>query len=156
MEVLRALKLPVPDDVLEQFCSDHATKAEFQEQYGHLDLSRVKWERRSVPAAVLLAVNTYPGFRQWPESVAARLKYFAEDGWDCIDVRSAVVAHWRTHLTWMRAPIVLEGALLGRPGLLHLAEGHTRIGLLRGLVEHDLVRADSRHEVWLGATSCIF
>jgi hypothetical protein len=34
--VLTSLNLPIPNDVLEQFCSDHATKDEFQEQYGHV------------------------------------------------------------------------------------------------------------------------
>ena len=41
LNVLRALRLPMPDDVLEQFLVDHGTKPEFQSRYGNLDLHGV-------------------------------------------------------------------------------------------------------------------
>jgi hypothetical protein len=151
MEALKILNLPVPDDVLEQFCSDHATNNDFQEQYGHVDLLRVHWSLQSLAASELLMTSIYYHFRRWPESVACRLASFDDDGWECIDDRSAVVEHWRSRHTWLRPPILLDGDLLGRPGSRHLVEGHTRLGLLRGLVAHRIVSADSKHEVWFGA-----
>src|ERR1019366_5390170 len=48
MVALRTLELPMPDDVLEQFCADHATNSEFQEQYGQLDLCALSWRLREL------------------------------------------------------------------------------------------------------------
>jgi hypothetical protein len=51
----------------------------------------------------------------------------------------------------MRPPVFLEGHLVGRGPGLHLVEGHTRIGLLAGLVDAGILGPDSVHCAWVGA-----
>lgn len=150
MEALSALKETIPEDVLEQFLYDHALNPDFQKQYGHLDLSRIVWELCCLPASEIVQASTYHGFRDWPRQVAARLNAFAKESWACIDRRPYVVNHWATHHTWLRAPVMLDGRLLRRSSRLHLAEGHTRLGLLRGLVSRKILSPESRHDVWIG------
>lgn len=150
---LRSLELKIPDDVLEQFCSDHATKNEFQEQYGQLNLEKISWELRSFKAGDLVLVNIYHRFRNWTKNVELRLQHFDSDSWNCIDTRKAVIDHWTTNRTWLRPPILLDGLHFDLPGQLHLVEGHTRIGILRGLVLQGIVSADSMHEAWIGTES---
>lgn len=150
MDALRALGLEIPDDVLEQFLSDHGLNGEFQEQYGHLNLVQITWEKRMLTAQELIEVTVYEGFQRWTQSVAQRPRQFQSEGWKCIDSRAEVVSYWEINRTWIRPPILMDGSLLGRPNKLHLVEGHTRIGILRGLVNAGVVAKDSQHEVWLG------
>ena len=113
MEILRPLGLPMPDDVLEQFCADHGTKGEFQQQYGHLNLRRLDWRLRELPASEILAATVFGPFQSWITSVTGRLRYFGQQGWSCIDVRPKVVERWEKHRTWIRPPILLDGRLVG-------------------------------------------
>ncbi len=46
--------------------------------------------------------------------------------------------------------MTLRGDLAGSDQPIHLVEGHTRYGALRGLVEAGVVGEDSLHEVWIG------
>jgi hypothetical protein len=150
IESLSALRGIVPDDVLTQFICDHATKDEFQMQYGHLDLSLLVWELSALSAFEIVQASVYCRFRDWTDNVAARLQHFGRESWDCIDVRPEVIAQWAANHTWLRAPVLLDGEFLSGPSRLHLAEGHTRIGILRGLIRRGILAPDSRHYVWLG------
>jgi hypothetical protein len=151
MDTLRAaFGFAMPDDVLEQFCCDHASKDDFQQQYGHLDLRRLSWELREISAGELVQSTVFEGFKSWVSTVSARLQDFDNEGWSCIDLRPAVVEHWKAHRTWIRPPILLDGHLVGRGPGLHLVEGHTRLGVLAGAVKSGLVSADSIHRAWIG------
>src|ERR1035438_8105247 len=50
----------------------------------------------------------------------------------------------------MRSPIMMRGELVGSAASLHLVEGHTRTGALRGLVESGVLPPSSAHQVWVG------
>jgi hypothetical protein len=151
MDALRTLELPMPDDVLEQFCADHATNSEFQEQYGQLDLCALSWRLRELPADQLVRSTVFEQFQRWVRSVRGRIGRFEVEGWACIDCRPAVIEHWKAHRTWLRSPIFLDGSVLGRDSILHLAEGHTRIGILTGLLEFGVLDASSLHRAWIGS-----
>ena len=60
MDVLQALELPMPNDILEQCVADHGTKWEFQQQYGELDLHALHWELLNGKKKVLVAVSAPP------------------------------------------------------------------------------------------------
>ena len=147
-EVLQALELPMPADVLEQFVFDHGTKEEFQRQYGHLDLNALRWVLSSIPAEDILACSVYPQYANRIETVADRTRVVPTKGWDDVSLSSEAVEHWQDHGTWMRPPIMLTGELTGSERSLHLVEGHTRVGALRGLHESGVV-LPSTHLVWL-------
>lgn len=153
IELLRPLGLPIPDDVLEQFCSDHATNCDFQEQYGHLNLRIMSWQLQELRASQIAKATVFEEFRRWTSGVTNRLRHFEEDGWSCIDVRPNVVEHWREHRTWIRPPVFLAGELVGRGPDLHLVEGHTRFGVLIGLLQAGALSAESIHRAWVGTVA---
>ena len=67
----------------------------------------------------------------------------------CIDPRDAVVSHWKKHSTWVAPPVFLQNVV--NLGPLRLIEGHTRLGTLRGTLEHGVISAESLHSAWVGA-----
>ena len=140
----------VPYDVLEQVIVDHGANDDFQRQYGHLELETIVWELRRIEASVLIAATVFNDFAPWFESVTRRTGRALTAGWRCIDTREAVVEHWREHLTWIRAPVFLQGGPDGSAATLHLVEGHTRLAVLRGLVDLQVVKPESAHEAWIG------
>lgn len=150
MDVLQALGLPMPDDVLEQFVFDHGTKREFQEQYGDVDLHAVRWRQLALPASEILACSIYQGFRERVSRVADWTRAVPEQGWVDMCIHPKAVVHWQQHATWMRPPIMMRGELVGSAAPLHLVEGHTRTGALRGLVESGVLPPPSAHQVWVG------
>jgi len=153
LNALLKLGVAMPVEVLEQVCWDHGVNPAFQKQYGHLELTTIKWELRSVVAAELINAGIYPPFTRWVDNVTDRIKDYPIEGWECIDSRQKIVAYWREHQTWMRLPVFLHGDLLGSSAALHLVEGHTRLGVLRGLVHHQVIGSDSLHQVWVGSSS---
>jgi len=140
----------MPYDVLEQVIVDHGANDDFQRQYGHLDLEVIGWELRRTEASALIAATVFNDFAPWFESVARRTRHVLNAGWRCIDTREAVVDHWREHLTWIRAPVFLQVGPGGSAATLHLVEGHTRLAVLRGLVDLRVVKPESTHEAWIG------
>lgn len=148
-DVFEALDLPAPLDVREQFYFDHSGNPEFQRQYGHLVLEAVEWREERLTSFALQEVTVNPGYQKWVESVASRAPDVPVAGWRALDVRKDVATHWEAHRTWVRPPVLIEGSWLGRTGL-HLVEGHSRLGALRGLVRAGLVPPDAEHRAWVG------
>jgi hypothetical protein len=150
-ENLAAQRLPqLPTDVLQQIVIEHGANEEFQEQYGQLDLSAIEWRLVGVAASELTSASTYRHFSRWVDDVASRARRVSHGYWNDIDTRTEVVEHWRLHHTWLRPPVVIEGRLLGKSASLHLMEGHTRLGILRGLLQQRVISPESVHQAWLG------
>jgi hypothetical protein len=149
-EVVRQLQLPMPDDVLEQFILDHGVNGDFQEQYGKLDLHAIRWVLTPMMAREFLLASIFEQFQDWAMAVAERTRCVAGEGWDDVNLPATVKEHWKSHGTWMRSPIVLCGDVIKSKRPLHLVEGHTRLGALKGLVEAGVLAEESAHLVWLG------
>lgn len=140
----------VPESVAQQFLADHGRKSEFQEHYAHLDLGQLVWSLESHSAADLARVAVYRSFRPWFDQVRARAGDFSSHGWSCVDRRECVQIHWSTSGTWIVPPVLLPAALVAGGLGLHAVEGHTRLGLLAGLVEHGVLRPTAEHRAWVG------
>ena len=151
IEVLRQLRLPMPDDVLEQFVHDHGIKHEFQEQYGELDLHSLSWTLERKTAKEIIACSVYPNFRGWVDSCRKRTLDVPKTGWKGVYLAPNAKEHWQAHRTWRRPPVFTRGELVGSDHSLHLVEGHTRTGALTGLVESGWLPGDSVHESWLAS-----
>lgn len=150
LDALRQALPSTPEDVLNQFYADHGRNCAFQNQYGHLDINCIEWQLKRVPAEQIISCTVWREFQNWCDSVAERVNGFATKGWNCIDVRSDVRLSWECERTWIRPPILLSGAFAPSASGLHLVEGHTRIGLLRGLIAADVLSGTSEHLVWIG------
>jgi hypothetical protein len=150
MDVLCSLRLPMPEDVLEQVLHDHGIKPEFQKQYGHLDLTQLSWHQEELRADTLVPSSVYIRYSGYVDDIADRLRRVARHGWSDVHLPHGAAEHWQRSKTWMRAPVFLNGSLIGSDRSLHLVEGHTRLGALRGLLETGLIRPDSTHTSWVG------
>lgn len=140
-----------PDQVARQVYADHGRKSTFQSFYAQLEIDQIAWTQVSLSARELVAAAMNPNFKQWFASVSARSSFFVEKGWRCIDVRQEVQEHWEGFGTWLVEPVLLDGQLVRSSSKLHLVEGHTRVGLLKGLTEQSIIEAESMHKVWLGS-----
>ncbi len=150
LEVLQTLGLPMPDDVLEQFVCDHGTKDDFQHQYGDLDLHAVEWKLIELPTSELLTCSIFPSYIAWIETARNRTYAVQVNGWENVCLPPGAAEHWQRYGTWKRPPVTVRGELVGSNRPLHLVEGHTRIGALKGLVESGVLTASSLHAVWVG------
>jgi hypothetical protein len=139
-----------PADIIEQFYSHHGRNNDFQTQYGEVKISNIIWVKVSLPASEIVQCSYYEPFSKWYLNAENRAAEFPQKSWACIDIRKDVVEHWKTYYTWLKLPIFLQGNILGLASQLRLVEGHTRVGLLSGLVKAGIIAMNSKHEIWLG------
>ncbi len=140
-----------PEQVAQQFYSDHGRKENFQSLYGKLNIEKIQWSLTHLRAAELLNCSINKDFEPWVLSVSKRAQRFPEHGWRCIDSRKDVQMHWANFGTWAVKPVLLSGPLAHTKKDLHLVEGHTRIGTLKGLISQGIISINSTHEAWIGS-----
>lgn len=133
-----------PDDVLEQFLSDHGASGYFMNDYGGIDLHGVTWRLETIPAAEFRTVPT-------GASECDCIEHFAEDPVYWVGIRPPEVGrHWEEHGTWLRPPLLIDRRLLAPSGGgLQVLEGRTRVGVLRGRLRQNLHVAPV-HQAWVG------
>ncbi len=139
------LNLPnTPIDVLEQFYRDHGRNYQFQEQYAELDIHNLKWELVSLSFDEMSSASIFPDFQGWVNTCYMKSCRVSTDlNWKLIGHTDKTVVHWEDNQTWIRSPIFLE-----LDYKLHLVEGHSRFGCLKGLVSKGLIPSSKSHKVW--------
>lgn len=134
-----------PDDVLEQFVFDHGRKHGFQAAYGHLDLMKLTWSTRSFTAEELVGVRHGTYFDHVVETRRNPRHWIGN--WH----GSGVDLGWDTIGTWRRLPVFIDGRCSVPPhDGLQVVEGHTRLGILQGLVHDGSLAPESVHTAWWG------
>lgn len=140
----RVRALGWPDPVVEQFLFDHGAKHEFLDQYGHLELEDLTWTVEALPASVLVDATCAEDFKRWFDECTLHFRFR-------ISTRPAPEQQrWAEQGSWMTPPLVMDRAWLGKesPGL-HVVEGHTRIGILRGRIAANVAEPDQTHAVYV-------
>jgi hypothetical protein len=134
-----------PESVVEQFLFDHGTKNEFLSQYGHVDLETVTWDLRQLTAAEFLNLTVFEHFKDWLESSERDFQFRISQRPN--DQRLT----WERSQTWIVPPVLIDGSLL-EPGQsrLHLVEGHTRVGILRGRLAAGVANPSQTHQADVG------
>lgn len=133
-----------PEDVVEQWLYDFAAHGPFLVDYGHLDLTTIRWHDEQIPAAAFLTMPTGP-------SDAGLIDYVADnpDHWSEVRRLQGVPQHWESHGTWLRRPLLLDRTLLDpSTSGLQVIEGRTRVGVLRGFLRRGDPVA-SHHAAWV-------
>jgi hypothetical protein len=140
-DAARALALPMPEDVLEQFVIDHGLKPAFQVEYSELDLASLEWVQEDLDLATIASCTSKFG---------DYLREIQAGPFDMLVGRTQdEQKQWHTAGSWLRSPVFVVD--VGRPGL-HLVEGHTRVGLLLGLRDVGF-RVNNKHKCWVGRVS---
>lgn len=133
-----------PAEVVEQFLFDHGKNPDFVEQYAHLDLTAIDWRLQAVTTEQLLEATYFDEFGGRVHDVENQTSYvlkqyqkaYGDDVWA---------------QTWKRPPIFIVGALRQPPQQeLHLVEGHTRLGVLRGKHDEDPTAVQAYHRTYVG------
>ena len=84
-------------------------------------------------------------FQRWVDTCYMKSYQVSTDiNWNLIGHTDQTVVHWQHNHTWKRSPIFLELDFK-----LHLLEGHSRFGFLKGLVSNGLISNNKTHKVWL-------
>ncbi|HUP50106.1 MAG TPA: hypothetical protein VNA04_15075 [Thermoanaerobaculia bacterium] len=144
-------RLPdVPDDVMTQLIVDRGTNEDFQALYATLNLARIRWEMRSLPASELAAATFFSQFDDSVNRAVQRACTVRDGDWNKVDKRPEIIAQWRQSRTWRVPPVFVEHRALRIKGGLHLMEGHARFGVLLGLLEIGAIAPDSIHSAWIG------
>ena len=140
----------VPTEVIQQFFVEHGRNPDFQEQYGHIVLDLMTWKKELISGDELRHCSHFERFDPLFKSCSARALAISKDDWKGIDRRQNVVRQWEEHKTWLLPPVLIAGVLVNRVSALHLVEGHTRLGLLTGLIEAGKLDGSRCHEVMVG------
>ncbi|MCX7206835.1 MAG: hypothetical protein NT086_12795 [Proteobacteria bacterium] len=142
-----------PREVARQLYSEHGRNKDFQDTYGLINISQIKWVKVSERAEIIVASSMNPDFDEWFRTAAGRVGSFTKKGWECIHTRKDVQEHWKEFKTWDLPPVTISAALVGLKSPLHLVEGHSRVGLLAGLIQHEILPKQSMHHIWLGTAN---
>ena len=140
-----SLGLSCPVDVFEQLFYDHHGDAEMAALLRHVDFAHVEWEERELSGVVWRRV-TVPRINLASVD-EERYRTFVEG---LADEREEVLAQWEEALTWLRAPVLISGAVLGSGVEYELLVGNTRVGNLLGLLDRREVPEAMRHRAWVG------
>lgn len=136
-----------PADVLRQWIWDHGTNDHFLRDYAALDLSLLNWTLEKVPSDDFMTLVTGVGDGDAIEEYAANHHYWMELK---NKAKGTVRSAWEDNGTWVVPPVAIARCLMEPSGAgLHLIEGRTRVGVLRGRQRAGLNVAP-KHLVWVG------
>jgi hypothetical protein len=137
--------LSCPFDVFEQLFYDHHGDEDFGSVVVHVDWSRVRWRECLMSADALKRVAVPRLYQMAVDEARARTELHGVS-----DERAEVMDRWEEEGTWIRAPVLVSGSVLGSGVDLEILVGFTRLGNLLGLLEQRLVPQAQRHRVWVG------
>jgi hypothetical protein len=141
-----------PFYIAEEFYQNFGRWEIHQYEYGKLEIGQIKWLNQYIRANEIQASFILPRFSDQVTDASKRLRKFLDQGWSCIDDRDDVVKCWQIHKTWLKPPIFIQRRLLGNGNEkgIHLLEGHTRVGILKGCLENLQISENSVHKIWIG------
>lgn len=145
-------KLDAPKLVIEQFYLDHHKNYSFLELYGTVDLQTIQWNLIKVSTEKILAIDEEATYPNYVKEVSQNILLYNELGDSVIDIRNEVVQSWKNDGTWIIPPIFLDGSKLKQQTKkLHLVEGHTRVGNLKGIFQNKIFDLAKLHKIYYGS-----
>jgi len=141
----QAIGLECPDDVFEQLFHDAHQDSELAQLLRFVDWKAVTWGEGELSGVALRRVGVPRAFQHAVDEARSRT---AEEGF--YDERPEVMVHWMQAHTWIRAPIVIAGAVAQSALEYVLLVGFTRLGNLLGALDRRDGPEYSRHRVWIG------
>jgi hypothetical protein len=137
--------LTCPFDVFEQLFFDHHGDEDFAALVTNVDWGRVRWQERLMSGEDLQRVTVPRTYQVAVDEARSRTALYGVS-----DERAEVADRWEEEGTWIRAPILVSGEVLGSGVDLTILVGFTRLGNLIGLLDQRWVSAIQGHRVWIG------
>jgi hypothetical protein len=144
----QSIGLECPFDVFEQLFFDHHADHYLIDVVRSVDWGNVEWADTELSGTVLRRVAVPRLYQHAVDEARWRTR---EEGVQ--DVRPAVMDHWRTAGTWIRAPILVAGEVIGSSLGNECLVGFSRLGNLLGLIDRQEVPEAAHHRVWLGRST---
>ena len=139
--------LECPQEVFTQLFHEEANNADFTVIVRAVDWGRAIWSLEEFSGVALRHVRVDRGYQHALDEARDRSTQFG-----IVDDREDVVAHWREAHTWLLAPVMVAGEVLGTNIGYELLVGYTRLGNLLGLLDREEVAEVRKHLVWVGRT----
>ena len=140
-----ALGVHCPPDVFEQVFHEQHDNTVLASIVRFVDWSAVRWEEGELSGVALRQLGVPRAYQHALDEARA-----ATTNTGFFDERAAVMAHWESHRTWIRAPIALSGEILQSSLGYELIVGFTRLGNLLGALDRCLLAESALHRVWIG------
>lgn len=145
------LELEWPDDVTEQWLYDHSGNESFLEDYGGVDLRRIRWALEVLPAIEIAEMPTGKSDHDFIDYISQNPHHWI--GNRRYGVHIGVAEVWQLYGTWKRWPLLIDRALLNVSEVgLQVLEGRTRVGVLKGLLQRGDFTAE-RHLAWVARST---
>jgi hypothetical protein len=141
----RGIGLDAPSDVFEQLFHEPHSDPLFAAVVGSIDWAGVGWRETELSGSALAEVHVP---RQYERAVEEARAAVVAAGLE--DERPEVINHWHEYASWLRAPLLVSGGVVGRSLAYELLVGFARLGNLLGLMDRGDVPAATRHRVWVG------
>jgi hypothetical protein len=153
-DLLKRLLPNTPGDIIEQVYSDHGRNIGFQNQYKDMDLCNLNWTLVDLPGEHLILASIYDEFQNWFDTCVEKSKRIElSKNWHYLHKLEEVCSYWEENKTWDRAPVFLKCLDRSCCNQLHLVEGHSRLGALKGLLLGGTLLQTSLHRVWVAEVS---
>jgi hypothetical protein len=141
----QSLGLECPPDVFEQLFHDNPGNESFASAVGSIDWANVLWAETALSGAALRRVAVPRTYQHAVDEARWRtLRQGVQDS------RPRIIEHWRMAGTWLRAPILVAGKVMGSTVGSECLVGFTRLGNLLGLLDRQELSEAALHRVWLG------
>lgn len=150
IDFLREKLSDTPEDVLEQLYSEHGRKIDFQAQYNDINILEIEWKLVRLTALSILETTYYSDFSDYFQIASGKALQVSSLGWTGVSHCPLIRKQWEDNSTWLRPPVMFRKQIYSLGSDYHLAEGHTRVGLLKGLVDNAILPKNGKHSVWLG------
>jgi hypothetical protein len=137
--------LQCPQEVFTQLFHEEANSDDFAAIVRAVDWGRLRWELEELPGIALRHVRVDRGYQHALDEARDRATQFG-----IVDERQEVVDHWRDAKSWIVAPVIVAGDLLGGGSGLELLIGYTRLGNLLGMLDRQEISEVQKHLVWMG------
>jgi hypothetical protein len=139
------LGVECPRDEFEQLFHDSPADEGLAGTVGSIDWANVLWEETALSRAALRRVAIPRTGQHAVDEARWRTR---QEGVQ--DSRPQVIEYWRTAGTWLRAPILVAGEVMGLPVDTECLVGFKRLGNLLGLLDRRELSEMAAHRVWLG------
>jgi hypothetical protein len=137
--------LECPREVFAQLFHEDANNPDFGAIVRAVDWGRVRWQLEEFSGVALRQVRVDRGYQYAVDEARDQAMRFG-----IVDDRIDVVEHWKEAKSWMAAPVIVTGDLLGGGAGFELLVGFTRMGNLLGMLDREDVREAKTHLVWVG------
>lgn len=143
-----------PSEVISQLYCGLACNNTIIGFYGNINIESLLWKCISLSAEhIIQETSYYPYFAAYVNEIEEEV---TTDGFNAYSLLSREVTdgckrYWEKHKTWQVSPVFINGTILTLPMRnLHLIEGHTRLGILKGLLNKQLISHESPHKIFWG------